>query len=266
MSLSVPCILLLFTLFVAFASTIPSAPVIYKVQSKDSILFLGGLNTVTGRTSPNGFINIFEREVKRSVGEVSVIHGGFAGADGSELLKKVDTMLTNHIMPTKAILTVGVDILAVESVHQLRSQMESIVARFLADDVEVILCPLLIDGERRDVPSELDDLSFELMQMSKQIARDYGIMLINLQPQLRNFWSQTNIDKLEHSVLTLDGRTLNDLGHMFVALQLLKALGVEHKTLQADNILLREQQRVAAVKEELAQLAKVDQTVEIRST
>jgi hypothetical protein len=234
---------------------------VYKVAPHESVLFLGGLNTVTGHTNPNGFINIFEREVQSTAANVTIFHGGFNGADGEDLVRKVDTILGNHLRPSKAILTLGVEILAVESAQQLRFQVESIVARLLVDKVQVVLCPLTIDGERIDVTTELDDMMFELIQMSKQIARDYDVMYVNLQPQLETYWARNNLDKLEHSVLTLDGRTLNELGHNLVALALLKALGVEHKALQLDNVLLREQLRISEVSNEIARLEKLDQVI-----
>jgi hypothetical protein len=42
---------------------------------------------------------------------------------------------------------------------------------------------------------------------------------------------------------------------------LLKALGVEHKALQSDNVLLREQLRISEVSNEIARLEKLDQVM-----
>lgn len=237
-------------------------PAVFKVQPNDSILFLGGLNTITGITAPSGFINVFKREVQNKFTNVTFFNGGFAHADGQALLSKLDSILANHVVPTKTIVTVGLEILSSISVSQIRLQMESIVARLLADNVEVILCPLILNGERLDSRSELDDTVYEFLQLNRNIARDYGIMLINLQPQLETFWAHNNIDQLEHSILTLDGKVLNEMGHTFVALALLKALGVDKHDLVADNIVLTEQRRVASVKEDIKRMKKLRSSIE----
>eukprot|EP00428_Durinskia_dybowskii_P085585 CAMPEP_0170444890 /NCGR_PEP_ID=MMETSP0117_2-20130122/48771_1 /TAXON_ID=400756 /ORGANISM="Durinskia baltica, Strain CSIRO CS-38" /LENGTH=223 /DNA_ID=CAMNT_0010705733 /DNA_START=173 /DNA_END=840 /DNA_ORIENTATION=- len=211
----------------------------------------------------DGYGSIFKREVQAKYSDVSVLSAGFADINGANFVRKLDSLLSSASpAPTKAIVSMGVELLDVASVSQLRYEVESIVARLMADNMEVILCPVAIVSERPDLPHEKADILFEFNQMHKQIARDYDVMFVNLTPQFTQYWFRNNVDGLSHSVLTLDGTILNAHGHTFVAMALLKALGVENHSLVSDNIVRQEELRIHAMMNEEKRVSEVDSFLE----
>lgn len=123
----------------------------------------------------------------------------------------------------------------------------------------MILCPLTVRGERVDIENEMDDLIQLYTLINKQVASEYSVMYINIAPQVNQFLEMNNIDNLDHSVLTLDGSVLNERGHMFVALALLRDFGISQHSLVGDNSIRREQLRVLAIKQETDRLSERNQ-------
>ena len=226
-------------------------PASYQIKSNDSVLFLGGINTMMGSTLPHGFVNLFRNEISKTLANVSIANAANRRANSADLLRSLDLILVGKNIPTKAILTFGIEVLEIETLSQLRFETESIVARLLQDGVEVILCPMVVNGERLDDTNEKDDILFEFNGMMKHIVRDYDVMYINLAPQIEQFLLKNNVDKLPHSVLTVDGDILNETGHTFVALALLRGFGITDHSLISDNVVLREELRVHKLKQEM---------------
>jgi len=186
---------------------------------------------------------------------VTVVSGGFADDDANQLLANLNFLLARGLKPTKAVVSVGLEAFITHTDEssriRLKFELESIVARLKQDKIEVILCPLTIQGERVDIEKEMDDLIQLYTLINKEVAREYSVMHVNLPTQLIQYLGSNNVDKLDHSILTLDGSNLNEKGHMFVALALLRAFGMSQHGLSRDNPVLREQLRVQGIKEDL---------------
>lgn len=245
---------LILAVFLVRAAMIHCAPPTFMLKANDSILFLGGMNVVTGGAMPYGFINVIKQEVQTLYSNITVVSRGFADDDANQLLSNLNFILTRGIKPTKAIISVGLEAFITHtddsSRIRLKFELESLVARLKQDKIEVALCPLTIHGERVDIDKEMDDLIQLYTLINKEVAREYSVMHVNLPTQLAQYLGSNNLDKLDHSVLTLDGSILNEKGHMFVALALLRAFGVSQHSLSRDNPVLEEQLRVQGIKEE----------------
>lgn len=234
----------------------------YSIQANDSILFYGGMNTLIGTSMPHGFANIFKKEVQTLYKNLTFVNGGYAGLDGSQMFDKLNTILTSSYKPNKVIFASGIEMLKDKtdpsSYSALRFELESIVARFVQDGIQVILCPLPIKGERVDLEKELDETIATYIDMNKQVARDYDVMFVNLVPQVDHFLERNNVDKLSQSMLTIDGSILNEQGHTFVALALLRSFGITLHSLALDNLVLTEELRVHQLKEELLRVQQIE--------
>lgn len=237
---------------------------LYKIHANDTILFFGGMNTLIGASMPHGFANIFKTEVQAAYSNITVINGGYADLDGAHMYAKIDNILkSSKFKPSKVIFSTGIEVLKDRndpSTHlKLRFELESVVARIVQDRIQVVLCPLPIQGERVDIEKELDDTIAAYVGMNKQVARDYDVMFVNLVPLMDQYWERNNVDKLSHSLLTVEGTILNEEGNTFVALALLRSLGVNKHSLVADNIVLREELRVHELKQELQRVQRIEE-------
>lgn len=236
-------------------SSVYCASSTFPLRPNETILFLGGMNVVTGGSMPYGFVNVFKREIQVLFPNVTILTGGFADDDGEQLLTNLNTLLTQTTKPNKVVLSAGLEMftghMEASSFEQLKFELESLVARLKEDNIEVILCPLTIHGERVDIENELDDIIQAYTLINKQVASEYEVMYVNIAPQVNAFLERNNIDLLDNSVLTLDGSILNEKGHMFVALALLRSFNVKQHGLMNDNVVLREQIRVQKIEAEL---------------
>ena len=234
------------------------------IMPNDRVLFLGNMNTLMGSTDHVGFVNIFTNQVNSKVANVTFLNAGYANVDNKEMLTKVDTALLPYFKPNKVIVTFGVEVLAdvshVDLLPTARFELESIVARLVQDGLSVVLCPIALHGEKIDGTNGKEDILEEYLGINKQIARDYDLHYVNLAAQVSKYLEKNNMDNLPHSVLTLDGSLLNEKGHMFVALTLLRSLNIESSSLQADNVVVREMQRVSDRKEELFRIQQWEQS------
>ena len=254
-------------IFVRF-SAVECVSSTFPLRPNETVLFLGGMNVVTGGSMPYGFVNVFEREVQSLYSNVTILTGGFADDDGEQLLANLDILLTQTTKPNKVVISAGLEMFTGHtgdsSFGQLKFELESLVARLKQDNIEVILCPLTFQGERVDIENELDDIIHAYALISKQVASEYEVMYVNIAPQVNAFLEQNNIDLLDNSVLTLDGSILNEKGHMFVALALLRSFGVKQHSLVQDNVVLREQLRIQDIKQELNRVGTIEIIQEAR--
>jgi hypothetical protein len=182
--------------------------------------------------------------------------------------------LLSYYQPNKVFISFDMDILLDDDVNSLssttgssnlnqrRKQLELLVAKIIELDedddrsrnIDIFLIPLLIHGESVDGSNEHDELIEDYLYINYQIARDYGVFYIELFYDFSKYLEKNNIDNLSHSVLTVNGRILNDLGHMYTCLLLLKAFRITDHSLVGENIAINEERRVFKIKEELSNL------------
>ncbi|KAJ1419707.1 hypothetical protein B484DRAFT_400093 [Ochromonadaceae sp. CCMP2298] len=249
---------LMVTVLLALMLLSPCVSLNYILESNDRVLFVGHMNAMLG-SLPHGFVNIFGREANSVLQNVSVFT---AGAEANlDLLVKLDTLL-DHYKPTIVVVSLGIEAFSgrgtLESLGEIKYEVESIVARLLQEGQKVILCPMAFSGERTDSSNGLDEVLGEYAQVNKQIARDYAVMGVNLSNEVGRYLQANNVDNQQHSVLTLEGSVLNERGHMLAALVLLRALGVTGHSLASDDLLVQEERRVQALKRELSRVAPLD--------
>jgi hypothetical protein len=231
--------------------------IVVKVEPNDNILFIGNTNTLVGSTSPNGYVSIFKQEVNDAMGlNVSTYHLSSPLFDKNGLLAKLNSVLQSGLVINKAVLALGTEVFNSVShfddsiLSSVRFDIESVVARLVQDNIDVILCPMAFQGEKFDGTNNMDALLEEYNQINRQISRDYNVTFVNLSAQMLKYWERNNLDNLPHSVLTIDGSVLNDRGHVFVALSLLRSVDVVKHGMAESNIVADEELRVRALRVE----------------
>ena len=90
----------------------------------------------------------------------------------------------------------------------------------------VILCTASVIGEKTDGSNQLDGMLDEYCEISRQVAKQRKLQLLDLRKAFADYLKQHNADNAEKNVLTSDGVHLNPAGNRFVADQMLAALGV----------------------------------------
>lgn len=215
----------------------------YFTQPNDRILFVGHSTTLQGETLPFGFVNIFSERAQENVANVSVSVGSSVHASNeviNNFIRDEDWLIFHS--PTKIVLTLGTEMFTsyynlihnqqlshARSFKAMRLEIESMVAKLVGrQQFAIVLAPILFNSESVRYIREDQKLSAALIEesvgMFRQIARDYGIMYIDIPTIAVKCLEKINPHDLPHSVLTYDGRTLNAAGHEFIATSLADAL------------------------------------------
>jgi len=180
--------------------------------------------------------------------------------------------LLSYYQPTKVFISFDMDVVSDDvnsltttgsrNLNQRRRQLELLVAKIIELDedddrkrnIDVFLIPILIHGERVDGSNEFDELIEDYLFINYQIARDYSVFYIELFYDFSKFLEKNNIDNLSNSILTVNGRVLNDLGHLYTCLLLLKAFRIADHSLVTDNLAIDLERRVFKIKEDISHL------------
>jgi hypothetical protein len=251
--------LIFISLLLSFGCFVSSVE--YLIQNNDRILFVGGTTTFLGDINPSDFINLLRLESNVIFSNVTisncVVNTDTSGFDFTKVLQ--DSCLL-HYKPNKAILVIKFsDTKAHNSVEnydltQHRFALESTVS-FLTDlGVQVILCSTemkseFIDSTDNDNPHEL--FVEEFVWLTKQVARDYGAMHIDLHTAILKYQETTTIEGLPHSFLTHDDGILSEVGHAFVAQILVERLLGSSSDFIRNNAAAVERRRVATISDSL---------------
>lgn len=239
------------------------------IQPNDRILFVGGTNTFLGSISDYGFITLLRHESEKVVRNVTFYNGASRTVKGLSRLARLRDDLIEHYRPTKVVLTLALTDSGEYSSPQdlltgARFEVESILAMLVDRGIDTILCPLELttDSVHQSVgvgsSSGGGETSHLLMEdfvwALSQVARDYGAMFVDLHLPLLKYLEGANMDDLPHSVLTFDGRTLNEAGHSLVAQVLVERLlgrGQQHAEFVENNAAALEKQRVDSLRSAL---------------
>ena len=217
-------------------------PVEYTLSNNDRILFLGDSTIVQGTANDYGLVNVFRREARKVYPSIEVMGMKLLVDEGSTAsrtdvmrdavkrqLDRETSPLMQNFQPTKIIFISGHDFLRNSTATDFDVLREELIPLFtvtLDKYIPLVFASTLLFGERIDYKNELDMVLEEFVGMTKRLALDFRVMHVDLFTQLFEYLSSTNIDNLPHSVITYDGKDLNEVGHALVAKILLKNLGL----------------------------------------
>jgi hypothetical protein len=218
----------------------------------DRVLFVGGPNVFMGTAVNHGFINTFLEESNKHLQNITVFNGGMRSSDFNKMFLGIDAF-SEAFRPTKVIYMIDYDTssgMSREVMDASKRNVEHVVVKLLALEVEIILCSVLLQGERGSGGNEVLE---EYVGMTAQVAKNYDVVYIDIYTKMCKYLEKVNIDDQHHSVLTVDGSILNEKGHFFVAGTILTALAVPIAPL---NPISSEIERIERVRANVAHISK----------
>jgi lysophospholipase L1-like esterase len=202
------------------------------LKQGERIVFLGDSITQAG-AGPGGYVTLVKEAIAKQQPDlgVEVIGAGISGNKVPDLEKRLQRDVLDK-KPTIVVIYIGInDVWHSQSnrgtpkdayakgLHSLIDQIQKAGAR-------VILATPSVIGEKTDGSNQLDTMLDEYSQISRQVAKDAGVQLLDLHQQFQDYLKQNNSKNAEKNVLTSDGVHLNAAGNQFVAARMMEALGV----------------------------------------
>jgi lysophospholipase L1-like esterase len=224
---------LLTALIMAFAPLARSAETqTVPLKSGDRIVFLGDSITQQG-AGPQGYVRFVKNTLQRRAGDldIEVIGAGISGHKVPDLQKRLDKDVLDKD-PTIVVIYIGInDVWHSQNgrgtpVADYEAGLKDLVTRIQAKNARVILCTPSVIGEKHAGENPLDGMLAQYAGISRKVAFDNGVQLLDLHDAFRHHLERNNPDNKERGVLTTDGVHLNEAGNRFVARQMLSALGV----------------------------------------
>lgn len=198
----------------------------------DRIIFLGDSITRQG-DQPGGYVTIV-RDIltaRHSDLGLEIIGAGVSGNKVPDLRERLHRDVLSR-RPTVVFIYIGIN----DVWHSIKPQggtpvsryeagLRSIIGRTTSSGARVVLCTPSVIGERHDGSNSLDTMLDEYAAISRRVARELDVPLVDLRKAFLKHLRDNNVENLESGILTYDGVHLNDAGNRLVAQQVLKALG-----------------------------------------
>ena len=196
----------------------------FRVKSDDRVLVFGGAQVLHGTSSSKGWVSVLESELtKKNVSVFKAGHLQLSLADDSaveQTLERFDEFAKDK--PTVVVLLVGQDDLT-KSVpvasHLLQMPIERLVVRALTGTATppravVLAGTPVLWGEQYHGLNEHDKALEDFAAILKGVALAYKCSWLDLRSPLMRWIHHSNTANQRVGVLTYDGTTLNDLGHV----------------------------------------------------
>jgi len=221
------CLGLLLTLSAAGEEGLEERKVTLKAG--DRIIFFGdSLTALAGQEAPKlhvtkGYVRIVretleERHKDRPVEVDWVATGGHTVPD---LLKRVDKDVIAK-QPTIVVIQIGCNDARRIPKETFKSSLEELIDRLQTANIQVVQCTLTSVGEKHDGTNKDDPKLDEFAQVEREVARAKDVPLNDLRKAFVAHWKAKNPDNMPNGILTYDGNHFNQIGHEFVAEQMLK--------------------------------------------
>lgn len=201
-----------------------------KVTAGDRIVFLGDSITQAGNQS-GGYVDLARQELAKQFGDkVAVIGAGISGNRVPDLERRVDQDVIAQ-KPTVVVVYIGINDVwhsingRGTSKEEFQQGLVRLIDKMQAAGARVVLCTASVIGEKTDGSNALDGMLDEYCEISRQVATEKQVQLLDLRKAFIDHLKQANADQKEQGILTSDGVHLNGEGNQFVANQMLTALG-----------------------------------------
>lgn len=216
-----------------------------QVKTNDRIIFLGDSITEEGDEA-GGFVTIVREAVAKRHPDlnIEIVGAGISGDRVGDLLERLDRDVIQK-KPTKVIVYIGInDVWNLPAgtgtpIDEFGGGLRRVVDEIRAADAEVVLCTASVIGEKTNGSNELDEELDKYCEISRQVARDKQVELVDLRRQFLQQLKQINPEQDVQGHLTTDGVHLNPAGNKFVARQMLAALGIDESSLLRHVVLFR---------------------------
>ena len=204
-----------------------------ELKAGDRVVFLGDSIT-QGGMSPNGYVTLIKQQLENLSLDpaVEVIGAGISGNKVPDLQNRLERDVLSK-KPSIVFIYIGInDVWHSESgkgtsKDDYEKGLKEIIGKIQAVGGKVILCTASVIGEKNDGSNKLDKMLDEYCEISRTVAADTKVQLLDLRKAFLDHLKANNKDNKEAGILTGDRVHLNNAGNRFVANQMLGALGVE---------------------------------------
>ncbi len=201
-------------------------------SSNERIVFLGDSITEAG-VEPDGYVTLVRAaiEKKSASNTVEVIGAGVSGNKVPDLLARLDRDVLSK-KPTLVVIYIGIN----DVWHwnrnlgtpkaEFESGLKELVKRITTAGARVILCTPTVIGEKTAGGNEMDPMLEEYSEISRKVATETKSAMVELRQAFLDELKIRNTENQSEGILTSDGVHLNPAGNLFVAKQMLAALGM----------------------------------------
>ena len=92
-------------------------------------------------------------------------------------------------------------------------------------------------GDKFDGTNEMDELLEEYSAIARDMAKERGLLFVDIRHQMLKFLEENNEDNMSRSILTYDGIHLNEAGHLLLAAIFFKEMGYDNSNLRDNPVL-----------------------------
>lgn len=209
----------------------------------DRIVFLGDSITQAG-AAPGGYVTQVREALDKQEQDIEVIGAGISGNKVPDLEKRLDRDVIAK-KPTIVVIYIGINDVwhsqngkgTPKDVYE--TGLKSLIERIQKAGARPILCTATVIGEKTDGSNPLDKMLDEYCDISRGVAKEAKIQLIDLRKAFLDYLKENNPENKAQGILTSDTVHLNAAGNKFLAEQMLAGLQAGDKPAAAAGKRLR---------------------------
>jgi lysophospholipase L1-like esterase len=201
-----------------------------ELKKGDRIIFFGdSLTALAGQEAPKdrgvtkGYVRIVRETLTANHPDkqLEVDWVATGGHTVPDLLKRVDQDVIAK-RPTIVVIQIGCNDARRIPKETFQSSLEQLIDKLQQAGIQVVQCTLTSVGEKHDGTNKDDAKLDEFAEVERQVAQAKNVPLNDLRRAFVAHWKANNPDNNASGVLTYDGNHFNQVGHDFVAEQMLK--------------------------------------------
>ena len=195
------------------------------LKQGDKVLFFGDSLTALAIKDKNvpegkGYVPLVREAMKEKGVEVDAVATG--GHKVTDLLKRVDADVIAK-KPTIVVIQIGVnDAGANVTPEMFKAQLEELIDRLQKGGAQVIQCSCTCRIEGYSAENAMDKKLDALADVARGIAKEKKLQLVDLRKAFLEYWKANNPENKPKGFLTYDGNHWTEVGHRYVADQMLK--------------------------------------------
>lgn len=200
------------------------------LKAGDRIVFLGDSITQAG-AGPSGYVTLVREALAKEHADLNleVIGAGISGNRVPNLESRLERDVLSK-KPTIVVIYIGINDVwhsksgRGTSKEDYEAGLNRIIKQIQGVGARVILATPSMIGEKHDGSNELDTMLEEYAAISRDVAKQNDVQLLDLRKLFVDYLKQHNPEQKEKGVLTSDGVHLNPAGNQFIAAAALEAL------------------------------------------
>jgi len=220
-------------------STAADKSTVQALKKGDRIVFLGDSITAGGK-GPQGYITMIKHSLETTHKDLGIESIG-AGISGNKV-PNLQTRLQKDVLdkkPTIVFIYIGINdvwhwkknkdgVMAGGTTKEnFESGLKEIMGKIKDAGARPILCTASVIGEKNDGSNERDKMLDEYCDISRKVASETKIELIDLRKAFIDYLKANNKENQPKGILTSDSVHLNPNGNKLVAQEILKTLGAK---------------------------------------